>query len=90
MSEEELTIFIRKVFEELSKEDGFLLYDMLENNHLIIDGKNICGTFRYNADCIAEVVGDGTTYITFYCTKSGSNKRQEFINKIQEAGGKIL
>jgi hypothetical protein len=90
MMDEKLTVFLRSVFPEMDKADGHLIWDILENCKLIVDGEDICGGFRYNAGCISDIVCAGTTYMTFYCSSSGSPKREDFIKRIKEAGGEII
>jgi len=86
----ELTLFLKKVFPNMTKEDGKIIWDVLENKDLIVNGENISGTFRYNAGCIASVVGEGTNYMDFYCSWVHSPREQEFIKKIEKAGGEIV
>ncbi len=85
----DLTLFLKKVFPNLTKEEGKIVWDLLENKYLIVDGEDISGTFRYNAGCIASVVREGTDYLDFYCSWVHSPREKEFIDKIEKAGGKI-
>lgn len=85
-----LTLFLKKVFPNMTKEEGRLIWDALDNRNLIVDGEDISGTFRYNAACIASIVGKGTDYLTFYCSWLHSPREKEIIEKIEKAGGKVI
>jgi len=85
----DLTLFLKKVFPNMTEEEGRIIWDILENKALTVNGKDIAGTFRYNAGCIASIVGNGTDYMDFYCSWVHSPKEKEFIKKIENAGGKI-
>lgn len=84
----DLTLFLEKVFPNLTKQDGRILWDVLENKSLIVNGEEIAGTFRYNAGCISSLIPE-TDYMDFYCSWVHSPKEKEFIEKIEKAGGKI-
>lgn len=61
-----LTLFLKKVFPNLTKWEGKIIWYLIKNRSLIVDGEDISGSFRYNGACISEVVGDGTNYMDFY------------------------
>ena len=84
-----LTAFLKKVFPKLTKEEGEIIWDILENKKLVVNGEDITGTFRYNASCIAEVVGNGTDYCDFYCSWVHSNREEEFKRRMLNTGGKV-
>ena len=98
-----LTLFLKKCFPKMSIKQGCSVWWLLENRDLIVDGKDISGSFRYNGACIAGVVGKGTDYLHFYCSHPQShyrfklNKDHSFTEKfalkqlqiIKKNGGKF-
>jgi len=86
-----LAQFLKKCFPKgLSKRDGKVIWDLLENKDLIVNGHDIAGSFRYNGAEIAEVVEKGTDYMNFYCAWVHDHKKEKKLKKIIEKnGGKI-
>lgn len=71
-----LTIFLNKAFPKMTIKQGCAVWWLLQNRELIVKRKDIAGSFRYNASCIAEAVGKGTYYLTFYCAEA-----DEYLNE---------
>lgn len=63
----ELTRFLRKAFPNMTQRDGRAVWWLLENRELIVNGKDITGSFRYNASAISLVAGYRMNYMNYYC-----------------------
>ena len=96
--QELLTKFLKHCFPEMSIKQGCAIWWLLQNRSLIVEGKDISGSFRYNASCISHVVGKKTNYLNFYCSfvRIGKGKyyfTEEYALKqlkhIKKFGGKI-
>lgn len=69
MVKEELEQFLRKLYPNMTAREGCAVYWLLENATLLVECKDICGSFRYNASVIAGIIDkDEGEYCNYYCS----------------------